>query len=496
MPGGAVGDYKNFSFVVDNPASLTFSGNVLTVGDITLDDNVAVTFSGRLADTTSAGVSDSTAAMAYATDTDFTAVFNQKLTSSDPNTTLSMNGQEFKSYVKTQSNGAIVVAKNAEITLSNTGNGDNGKDHSAMWRIAGTVVVTQSKGFSQSITDDTPYSEVLSGGKLVLSWGTDDVMFANSRANAQPLYVRDGGLVVAEKASTREITELKKAIIIERGGIYSNAFVSAGSDGSKSADNSRPVMFDLRGGRFVGYSFWLGWGNYAWGQANDILTVSGTTPSTMAADYFMIYGKNITTGFVGGIIDVADVTGDDESDFIVESPIQRVSGVAVTERARWGYGIIKAGAGTMELRKVSTFGLLSDGTFGGTTMLSNGTIRIAKSLTDNYLGRLHLGGDAALQLDEGSTVNFASSTNVYVYAKDASTPYLFSWNTNATLTLKSKVAAKSIRFGTDASGLTADQLAQIKYARSVTTRKNVVFSLDKDGYLKDSLSGGIIIVIQ
>jgi hypothetical protein len=497
MYAGAMGCFNAFSLIVSNPNSLTFSGNILTAGDMTLVANVPVTFAGHLADTTSAGVSDAAAAIAYAKSSDFAAVFNKKLTSSDPDTTLAMRGQEFQNYVKTLASGAIKVSKGAEISLSISNTENYGQNHSALWRISGTVDVKTASGFSQAATADAPYSEVLSGGKMVLSWGaTNPMLVGDNRTKSQPVYVRDGGLVVVESASSRVESQLLKTIVVEKGGVYSNAFVSAGSDGSKSADNSRPAMIDLRGGRVEGYSFWFGWGSYAWGVADDVLSVSGTEPSTMAADYFMIYGRTINTGFVGGIIDVADVTGDDESDLIVECPIQRVSGVAVTEQARWGYGIIKAGAGTMELRKVSTFGLLSDGTFGGTTMLSNGTIRIAKSLTDNYLGRLHLGGDAALQLDDGATVNFASSTNVYVYAKDASTPYLFSWNPDATLTLKSKLERKSIRFGTDASGLTADQLAQIKYASSVTGKKRVAFSLDADGYLQDDLGKALIIVIE
>ena len=507
MYAGAMGCFNAFSLIVSNPNSLTFSGNILTAGDITLVANVPVTFAGHLADTASAGVSDATAAIAYAKSADFAAVFNKQLTSSDPDTTLAMKGQMFKWYVKTSGAGAINVAKGAEIFAATTNDNNYGRNHSAKWRISGTVEVTDYRGFAQSVqtSGDAPYSEVLSGGKLILAWG-----MTNRMRGDQPIYVRDGGLVVAtNSACGYQAAPLDKTIFIEKGGVFSNAFMAANSDGRAHADLFRPANVNLRGGRLEGASFWFGYEEQ--GRRTDTsLLANGTNVSTMTAKYFMIEDTHRYDGFAGGIVDVADVTGDDKSDLIIESQIQRrrdgvyppdttdATAKSLWPISRWGYGIIKTGAGTMELRGVSTFGRLADG-FAGHTILSNGTIRIASSAAGSQLGRLHLGGDATLQLDEGATLNFAPSTNIMMYARgNSSSPatYMFSWNTNATLTLKSKVAPKSIRFGTDASGLTADQLAQIKYARSVTTRKNVVFSLDKDGYLKDSLSGGLIIVIQ
>ena len=496
MPGGAVGDYTNFSFVVDNPAQLTFSGNVLTAGDMTLVADVPVTFAGHLADTTSAGVSEATVAngVAYLKGAEFKALFAKNLTASAKGTTFAMKGQTLNGKIKTSASGTIDIAADAELFLTHADDSSWGKDHSATWRISGTVEVNEYRGFSQSVQDnkDAPYSEVLPGGKLILAWGTTSRMRGD-----QPIYVRDGGLVVATNSACTFQSSLDKTIIVEKGGVYSNAFVAANSDGRARADLCRPAMINLCGGRYEGVSFWAGYENYG-RNADNALFASGTESSTMAARYFMIEDA-ADTGFAGGVIDVADVTGNDDSDLIVESSIQRRSNASsiTDDLSRWGYGIIKTGAGTMELRGVSTFGKLSDGKFGGTTMLSNGTIRVAKSAAGSQLGHLHLGGDAALQLDEGATVDFAPSTDVSLYVKgNKSATFSLSWNPDATLTLKSKVAPKSIRFGTDASGLTADQLAQIKYARSVTTRKNVVFSLDKDGYLKDSLSGGLIIVIQ
>ena len=496
MPGGAVGDYKNFSFVVDNPAQLTFSSNILTAGDMTLVADVPVTFAGHLADTTSAGVSEATVAngVAYLKGTEFKALFAKNLTSSAMGTTFAMKGQTLNGTIKTSASGTIDVAADAELFLTHADDSNWGKNHSAKWRVSGTVFVNHRCGFSQSIdaNAESKYSEVLSGGKLVLAW-KDSVMSGD-----QPIYVRDGGLVVVtNSASTFQNGTGGKTIVVEKGGVYSNAFVAANSDGRARADLCRPVKIDLCGGRYEGVSFWVGY--ESWGRMTDAsLFASGTEPSTMAAWYFMIEDA-ADTGFAGGVIDVADVTGNDDSDLIIESSIQRRSNASsiTDDLSRWGYGIVKTGAGTMELRGVSTFGKLSDDTFGGTTMLSNGTIRVAKSAAGSQLGHLHLGGDAALQLDEGATVNFAPSTDVSLYVKNnKSATYSLSWNPDATLTLKSKLEKKSIRFGTDASGLTADQLAQIKYASSVTGRKRVAFSLDADGYLQDDLGKALIIVIE
>ena len=147
------------------------------------------------------------------------------------------------------------------------------------------------------------------------------------------------------------------------------------------------------------------------------------------------------------------------------------------------------------MRGVSTFGQIG-GEPAGQTFLAAGTLRLAASTAGSSFGRLQLEGDATLQLDEGARVAFADSTEISgTNPNDGGAAYSWAWNETATLTLANKLAPKSIRFGTDANGLAADQLAKIRYDESVTT-KTVVFTLNAEGYLQDSLNRGFAISIR
>ena len=93
-------------------------------------------------------------------------------------------------------------------------------------------------------------------------------------------------------------------------------------------------------------------------------------------------------------------------------------------------------------------------------------------------------------------VHSADSTQISgTNPNDGGAAYSWAWDESATLTLANKLAPKSIRFGTDANGLAADQLAKIRYDESVTT-KTVVFTLDAEGYLRDNLDRGIFMRIR
>ena len=118
-------------------------------------------------------------------------------------------------------------------------------------------------------------------------------------------------------------------------------------------------------------------------------------------------------------------------------------------------------------------------------ILSGGSMGLAQGVGGVAAGALTLDGSAALDATNG-TFSFADSHGA-------------AWAEGAVLTLKCGASKKErrgrFRFGTDANGLTAAQLAAIRYDESVTT-KRVKFTLDDEGYLTDNLDAGFAIRIR
>lgn len=177
---------------------------------------------------------------------------------------------------------------------------------------------------------------------------------------------------------------------------------------------------------------------------------------------------------------VADVTGDEASDLVIAANVDCRSDPGTT---RWP--LYKWGSGTLEFSGEETRLESACLAFGRTWDWGRpftGTVRFSGK-TATFKG-LNLHGDAALDIAPGTRVYFGSATNV-ISATQVPTP----WYENAKLTLKTRLGNKSLRIGTDASGLTSAQLAAIRYADGVTD-KTPVFTLDANGYLRDGLSGG------
>ncbi len=118
-------------------------------------------------------------------------------------------------------------------------------------------------------------------------------------------------------------------------------------------------------------------------------------------------------------------------------------------------------------------------------ILGGGMLGLSQGNDGVSAGTLTLDGSAALDATNG-TFSFADSHEA-------------TWADGAVLTLTCGATKKErknrFRFGTDANGLTAAQLAAICYDSSVTT-KTVTFSLDSEGYLKDNLDAGFVIRIR
>ncbi len=146
-----------------------------------------------------------------------------------------------------------------------------------------------------------------------------------------------------------------------------------------------------------------------------------------------------------------------------------------------GMSVIKSGLGTQIFRNAHSY--------TGTTSILAGTLSLAKTnalpatpLTlgdatlavggfSQQLGTLDLTGDATLDLSQDATLQFADSSTIN-WTDFPTSP------TATTLVIKGKwISGQSIRFGTNASGLSATQLA------SISAEGYGTFSLNSNGYL-------------
>ncbi len=478
---GAIGDFSDFAFMVT--PQMRFSGRVLAGGKISVGENLEMTFAGPLSDIGRASES----ARDYLTGDSFVAALSGDFESAAVQTVLTMGGsQSFGGTIRTVSGGGLTVAAGTEVVLSDAAYASRRENHSAAWHISGTVLCGRRYGFSLDAAAGSLQSEVLDGGRIVFD-------FENAVGGTQPLFIRKGGTLVLKR---RNCLGTDKIVTVEAGGVVENAWIADGSDGTHDTDRQtvrgNPI---LSGGQFVGTTMWFGYESWGWKPTE--LSVSGYSASVLSVDRIVIdFPGGMLRGTCTADFAVSDVTRDEASDLLVESPIVRRSdGSEPTDYTRWAYGIRKKGAGTLELRQVCTFGEI-DGTAAGQTFLEEGTLRLASSATGSRLGRLQVDGSASLQLDEGVSIAFADSREISgTNPNDNGAAYTWAWATDATLTLKNRLERNAIRFGTDANGLTEAQLAAIRYADGVTT-KTPVFTLSESGYLKDGLDGGFFLRIR
>ncbi len=172
-----------------------------------------------------------------------------------------------------------------------------------------------------------------------------------------------------------------------------------------------------------------------------------------------------------------DTTGNETSDLVVATDV-----VDKSDPATANYFLYKTGIGTLE------FGGDETQVNGGTLAFcraweqgqNSGTIRFSGKKASFKALRLY--GNGAFDVRPGVKLVFGDSSGTV-------------WNSTATLTLKSRLERKALRFGTDANSLTAEQIAAIRYADGVTT-KTPVFVLDENGYLTDGLGGGFFLRVR
>ncbi len=143
-------------------------------------------------------------------------------------------------------------------------------------------------------------------------------------------------------------------------------------------------------------------------------------------------------------------------------------------------------AGTLILKKTAGVNAISGGVkvdsgailqLGASNQIANtGGLNLAGGKFDSAtfsetLGALTLTGNSTISLGSGASVAFASSVGL--------------WTSGMTLTISGIIDSTSLRFGSNASGLSAGQLGQIVFANYADS----VAGLDSNGYSRWSPSG-------
>ncbi len=191
-----------------------------------------------------------------------------------------------------------------------------------------------------------------------------------------------------------------------------------------------------------------------------MVTVDGEAPSTVSLAKIRIgqNGTSIDDKPMRTTLVVNDVTGDANADLTISSTLYRHP--SATADAEKNLGLVKSGAGTVLLTGSSP-------DYAASLTLTAGTVAFGSSAV---LGAttLILSGDAALEVANGASITFADSSAM-------------AWTEGATLTFSGDMVRKSVRIGTDASGLTAVQLAQIQFRKA--NGRTAAMSIDSQGYL-------------
>lgn len=233
------------------------------------------------------------------------------------------------------------------------------------------------------------------------------------------------------------------------------------------------------GASVVGTSVGFGRRGENWGDRPGFegkLMVTGTSPSSIDTTYLTLgggdsysYTEMIKDGKSGNdpegwTLTVADVTGDDGSDLIVNAETRWTD----RRTADWPTDsrlVTKRGAGTVEFTKKIAF--------DGVLALEDGEIKVSHAAPLEVTA-LKLKGDAALAVADGATISFGSQADV-------------EWAAGAKLAVTGAVGKRSVRFGMDSQGLTEVQL------KAMTLNGERV-RLDDEGYLRPNI--GLVLSIR
>lgn len=236
------------------------------------------------------------------------------------------------------------------------------------------------------------------------------------------------------------------------------------------------------GGRLVGdLPVLAGYAN-----ANALWKIRGTSPSYCDVDV-VATGADKESSLKPLRFDVYDVTGDEDADFVMNGALRRFTWMA----NKWSTVVRKYGLGTLRLNGVCTADNAYDKTielYDGTWLLgasgvaaapfqlNGGTLAAAEGAV-NEVGTLTVAKAGAINVAEGAVLSFADSSEV-------------EWTAGAgeRVIVTADLTKNSVRFGTDANGLTAGQLRVLRNAAG----KRV--ALDENGWLRDGNFGMVITI--
>jgi uncharacterized repeat protein (TIGR02543 family) len=350
--------------------------------------------------------------------------------------------------IQNKGTGEVRLLRGSTLSLK-----DSGKTLAWRFLVAGDASVT---GY-RTLPPDSDFTTVLPGGSLALDkfssyWGP--------AGGGAPLVVHTNGLL---RLINENSIGVSKPIYLE-GGTLSNEVDKA---------NVLYKLYMNDGAKVSGTGFQVGFKSYYnnW----SFIDVGGSLPSLIDADSLMVgyqypaeNNKPIGVKFI-----VADVTGDAQTDLLVTSPITERQGVTLfNEGFRENLGVWKQGAGTLELAADSTS--CATGVF----KIEAGTVRFPGTASGDF-GALVVLGDSEIEVARGARITFDASSD-------------FVWTADKTLVFSGTMGRKSVRIGTSAAALTAEQLAAVKF-RSASGRLRPM-TIDGDGYLMAPSKGVVISV--
>lgn len=298
------------------------------------------------------------------------------------------------------------------------------------------------------------------GATRVLPGGIVDLQSFYTQYGPQgsaPLYIYTNGLV-----------RLTKEYAIGRG----KPFHAVGGTiaevlGGTKAQLAQKVYLS-NGADFIGTKVGVGDSSSDW----SILSASGETSS-----FFSV--TNLVVGLLGTVnannkalgvkIAVNDVTGDARTDLTIRSILQERPNTTARygEGFRENCGLWKTGDGTVEF--TASGSCATSGVF----KVEAGTVRFPEAAAGDF-GALVVLGDSEIEVARGARITFDASSGM-------------AWTADKTLAFSGTMGKKSVRVGTSAAALTAEQLAAVKF--KTASGKLRAMTVDDEGYLVPPAAG-------
>ena len=254
---------------------------------------------------------------------------------------------------------------------------------------------------------------------------------------------------------------------------------------AKPGDDTATKLMALSNGAAVNG----GMMTWAWSRTTNAIAVRGTSPSYFNASLVRFGQNNEVAASNKKMIQqlaVEDVTGDDGADFTVAAKLFLNPNTTWARENEEFCGIEKTGAGTVLFTsadsllagslkvKAGTVAFGDDANLSGMSLwLQGGTVDFGNSKGSAF-DRIKLDEDSFITVDAKSIVTFADSSGM-------------TWTAGKTLVFSGTMGRKSVRVGTSAAALTADQLAAVKFKTAFGKLR--AMTIDAEGYLVPPAAG-------